>query len=230
MLNLRYQEAMRKNHLFMDIDQQDFDKIVEGSSVSKLNSGEILFSQQQAATEFFLLVAGKIQISLLSMEGAEKVVDIIKPGSTFAEAIIFQGMKGYPVNSKALSDAIVIRINAENYTRVLSNSPDACFKVMGRLSVRLHWLVNEMERVSLHSASYRLISYLIENLDNDLDQNTNIEVILSAPKHVIASRLSITPETFSRTLKALSKKGLLTVHDNHIILNNIEELREMISI
>ena len=228
MLNTRYQDAMRSNHLFADIDQQDFDKIVQGSSVSKLRSGEILFSQQQAATEFFLLVAGKVKISLLSMEGSEKVVDIIKPGNTFAEAIIFNGMKGYPVNSKALTDSLIISINAENYIQVLSNSPHACLKVMGRLSIRLHWLVNEIERISLHNASYRLISYLLEDVSEDSIEK--VEVKLGAPKRIIASRISITPETFSRTLKSLSKDGLIEVHDDRVVLNNPSELRSMLFI
>jgi len=228
MLNTRYQEALRNNHLFADIDEQDFVKIVNGSSISKLHRGETLFSQQQAATEFFLLVAGKVQISLLSMGGMEKVVDIIKPGNTFAEAIIFKGMKGYPVNAKALNDSLVISINAENYIQVLSNSPQACLKVMGRLSSRLHWLVNEIERISLHNASYRLISLLLEGVPEDRTEKTEIK--LGAPKRIIASRISITPETFSRTLKKLSKDGLIEVLDEKIVLNNPSELRTLLSI
>lgn len=227
-LDLVYQAAMRKNHLFMDIDESDFESIVQGTSASKIKSGQILFSQQQAATEFFLLVEGKIKITLLSIEGTEKVIDIIKPGSTFAEAIIFNGMKGYPVNSKALSDSIVLSINAENYTKVLSSSPKACLKVMGRLSIRLHWLVKEMERLSLHNASYRLISYLLEDVPEDSTEK--IQIKLSAPKRIIASRISITPETFSRTLKSLSKDGLIEVNEEHISIINPAKLREMLFI
>jgi len=227
-LDPEYQEAMRSNHLFMDIDQQDFDTIVQGTSARKLFTGETLFSQQQPASEFFMLVEGKIKITLLSSEGTEKVVDIIKPGSTFAEAIIFNGMQGYPVNSKALSEATVLRINAENYIQVLSNSPKACLKVMGSLSVRLHWLVNEIDRLSLHNASYRLISYLLEDVPEGSTEK--IQIKLGAPKRIIASRISITPETFSRTLKSLSKDGFIEVHDDYVVLNNPFKLREMLFI
>lgn len=227
-LDPEYQQAMRSNHLFMDIDQQDFETIVQGTSARKLFTGETLFSQQQPASEFFMLVEGKIKITLLSSEGTEKVVDIIKPGNTFAEAIIFNGMQGYPVNSKALSEATVLRINAENYIQVLSNSPKACLKVMGRLSIRLHWLVNEIDRLSLHNASYRLISYLLEDVPEG--SNEKIQIKLGAPKRIIASRISITPETLSRTLKSLSKNDMIEVDDEHIVLNNPSKLREMLFI
>ena len=223
-----YQEVMRSSYLFMDINEKDFSTIVEATSVYDMSAGEILFSQKQAATEFFLLVEGKVKISLLSFEGTQKVVDIIKPGHTFAEVIILNGMEGYPVNAKALDDAKVLRINAKKYIQVLSNSSESCLKVIGRLSARLHWLMNEMERLSLHNASYRLISYLLEDIPHDSVNKT--EVKLSAPKRIIASRISITPETFSRTLKSLSQDGLLEVKDEHIVLNNPSKLREMLYI
>ncbi len=228
MLSVAYREILKTIPLFMGLDEKDFSQIIEGTSVTMLRAGDTLFSQFQPATDFFFVVKGKIKISLLSIDGAEKVVDIINEGSTFAEAIILRGMDGYPVNSEAIGDTIVLKINAKKYTQVLSQSTDACFKVISSLSSRTHWLMNEMERLSLHNASYRLISFLLENVDNDTEASA--EITLSAPKHVIASRLSITPETLSRTLKSLSKKGLLVVHENHIILDNPAELRRMISV
>ena len=227
-LDSEFQEVLRSSYLFMDIGEQDFATILQGTSVYKLRAGEVLFSQKQPATDFFLLVEGKIKISLLSFEGTEKVVDIINPGNTFAEVIILNGMQGYPVNSHALSNATVLRINAKKYIQVLSNSPEACLKVIGRLSGRLHWLMNEMERLSLHNASYRLISYLLEDVPHESIEKTKVK--LGVPKRIIASRISITPETFSRTLKNLSKDGLIEVQDEHIVLNNPSKLREMLFI
>ena len=227
-ISSEYQDLLRTVPLFADLNDHDFAEIIKGTSDCQIKGGESLFSQFQPATDFFFVVKGRIKISLLSVDGTEKVVDIINEGSTFAEAIIFQGINGYPVNGDALMNSIVIKINAEKYKKVLSRSTEACFKVMSSLSARTHWLMNEMERLSLHNASFRLITYLLDGVDESVE--TPIEVTLSAPKHVIASRLSITPETLSRTLKNLSKKELLSVHERHIILNNPASLYQMISI
>ena len=228
MLPNQYQEMLKKIPLFAGLDDYDFSQIIEGTSITTLRSGETLFRQSQPATDFFFVVKGKIKICLLSVDGAEKVVDIINEGNTFAEAIILRGMNGYPVNSEAIHDSVVLRINAEKYIKVLTKSTDACFKIITSLSTRTHWLMNEMERLSLHNASYRLISYLLDNVSQDCEKRT--EITLSVPKHVIASRLSITPETLSRTLKSLSKQNLIEVHEKHIALINPNELRDMISI
>jgi len=222
------QEAMRENALFKELSENDFLQIVENTRYSELKTDDILFRQQQPATEFFFLLSGKMKLSLLSFDGTEKVVDIINEGNTFAEAIIFRGIPGYPVNAEALEDSKVLSINAEVYTELLRHSPETCVKVMACLSVRLHWLMNEIDRLSLHNATYRLISYLLENVPEDAIEST--EVNLSIPKHVVASRISVTPETLSRTLKRLCEEGLLEVHDKHIVLINPVELRRLVSI
>ena len=42
---------------------------------------------------------------------------------------------------------------------------------------------------------------------------------------MIASRLSIKPETFSRILRGLNKAGLITVKGRTIRIHNVEHLR-----
>lgn len=228
LLEQTHQEVLRKNSLFEGLHERDFSQVVDNTKLCELNVDDVLFRQQQPATDFFFLLSGKVKLSLLSFEGTEKVVDIINEGNTFAEAVILRGIPGYPVNAEALEDSTVLRINAEAFTAILQKSPETCIKVMGCLSVRLHWLMNELDRLSLHNATYRLISYLLENIPEDTIESA--EVNLSIPKHVVASRISVTPETLSRTLKRLCKEGLLEVHDKHIVLINPVELRRLVSI
>ena len=221
-------KLMRKNPLFMDLDESAFQQIVERSSLRTLKAGEFLFRQHEPAAFFFLLITGKVKLSLLSIEGTEKVVDIIRIGDTFSEAIMFRSAPAYPVNAEALADARILCIETATYTTILRNSPEACFKVMGCLSVRLHWLMTELDRLSLHNVTYRLITYLLEDIPEATVEP--VKVNLAIPKRIIASRISVTPETFSRTLKRLSQQGLMEVYDHHIILNNPAELRRMVSI
>jgi len=222
------QESMRICPLFRDLTKEEFSKIVEQTSVCNLNMDDMLFRQQDPANDFFVLVAGKIKLSLLSFEGTEKVVEIVKPGSSFAEAIIFSGIPGYPVNATALAKSQILRINAKAYIEILETSPKTSFKVMATLSMRLHNLINEIDRLSLHNATYRLVSFLLEDIPADMNERSVIN--LSIPKHVVASRISVTPETLSRTLKRLCQEGLLEVHDSHIVLLNPIELRRLVSI
>jgi len=228
LLETTLQDPMRACPLFKGLTNQEFSNIVEKTTLCELEMDDMLFRQQDKATDFFLLISGKVKLSLLSFEGTEKVVDIINPGTTFAEAIIFSGVPGYPVNATALAHSKILKINAEAYIKILESSPKTCFNVMATLSLRLHNLLGEIDRLSLHNATYRLISFLLEGIpDENIERS---EINLSIPKHVVASRISVTPETLSRTLKRLCQEGLLEVHDSHIVLINPVELRRLVSI
>lgn len=55
-------------------------------------------------------------------------------------------------------------------------------------------------------------------------------IVLDVPKHVVASRLSIKPETFSRILKRLASQELIAVNDQHITLLDVAALEALVRI
>lgn len=95
------------------------------------------------------------------------------------------------------------------------------------MSRRLHGHVAEIDRLTLHNAAFRLVTYLLDQIPS-----THLgasHVLLDIPKKVMASRLSITPETLSRTFSSLIKDGLISIRDNAVTLNDVERLRRLIN-
>jgi CRP-like cAMP-binding protein len=220
--------SMRQCSLLKALDDQQFSAVMEGAHVRELQEHEMLFTQGDPLKDIFLVVSGGMKLYRLSRSGNEKVFDIIHPGQSFAEAALFAGSPCYPVNASALDSSIVVALDAPHFMRILRSSADLCISLMAQMSRRLHWMVNEIDRLTLHNASYRLIDYLLnETLNAEVGADI-CDVCLSAPKHVIASRLSMKPETFSRTLKHLVEEELIAVHDDHIELLDIEKMREII--
>lgn len=226
---LRQLDHVRASLFFSGFDDEEFDVISEHLQVRTLGINEILFSQGENADSLYFLDMGQVKITRISKEGNEKVVDIIKPGNTFGEALMFIGETGYPVNAVAVTHSQVIMINNQFIRGMLRDSVDSCFKLMAVMSKKLHFQIFEIDRLTLHSATYRLASYLLEQIPAaQLKENNTYTICLNAPKSVIASRLSIKPETFSRTLKRLVNLELLEVHDNKLLLKDINRLRDIV--
>ncbi|MDH3280694.1 MAG: Crp/Fnr family transcriptional regulator [Gammaproteobacteria bacterium] len=216
-------EQMRTCVLFMDLTQAQLDRVVAQSHLVKLEQGEFLFKQGQKMEHFFMLSSGQMKLTRLAIDGTEKVIDIVQPGATFAEAVMFMGGAGFPVNAEVVAAAGVAAIKTTPYLEALSQSTQACFSLMARMSERLHWQVNEIDRLTLHNATFRVVAYLLDQARNTAENPSQLE--LRTPKQVIASRLSITPETLSRTLRRLVNEGLIDVRDNHIELKDSPKLR-----
>ena len=194
---------------------------------ARLPAGGTLFSHGQPAERFFFLRSGQIKLFRISPDGHEKIIEIMQPGQTFAEAVMFMGNQGrYPVNAQAITDSTLYTFEQKSFLKMLSEYSDVCFGMLGSMSRRLHMLVNQIDSLTLQNATYRLAMYLLEHVPKDSIESPDVQ--LTTPKGVIASRLAIKPETFSRILAKLKRYGLIDVHGNHITLVNLPGLRDLV--
>lgn len=222
-LSLQDELELRNNHLFRALPEAQLRELQQGIVVRGLNAGEHLFEADSRAESFFLLRSGKIKLYRLSPSGQEKVIEIIGPGHTFAEAMMFLDIPQYPVSAQALCDTEVFAINNRSFLNVLSQSIETCFQVMADISMRLKRHLNEIDALTLQNAALRVVNYLGYLVPEGSRETA--EITLPAQKNIIASRLSITPETLSRILHTLSGKGLISVDGLHITVYDIELLR-----
>jgi CRP/FNR family transcriptional regulator, dissimilatory nitrate respiration regulator len=221
-------DMMRRCMLLQALEVEQFEAVVKTSNAIQLAENSVLFQQGGELTDIYLVISGGIKLQRLAPSGDEKVIEIIRPGQTFAEAVLFLGGSRYPVSAVALSPTIVISIQAETYLKHLNDSNGLCLSLLGKLSQKLHWMVNEVDRLTLHNATFRLVDYLLNHISEN--ENGRVDINLAAPKNVIASRLSIKPETLSRTLKDLSTQGLIKLDGAQIELLDIDSLRKLISL
>ena len=96
--------------------------------------------------------------------------------------------------------------------------------MLAGLSVRLHGLIQDVENYSLHSSTERVIGFLLQLAG--APANGSIDIELPASKHIIASRLNLTPETLSRVLHNLSESGLISVKGKCITVVDVISLSQ----
>lgn len=216
-------EALKQAPLFHSLSEQQLEQLHSYLSTRVLAQGETLFREGEVAESFYLLLRGQIKLYRVSTAGNEKVVEIIRPGQTFAEALMFLERPVYPLTAESLSETELVVINSRGFHQLLSASTETCLRVMGNLSQRLHHLLNEIDALTLQNASLRLVNYLLCLVPEGT--SGGVEITLPAAKNIIASRLSIQPETLSRILANLGQKGLIAVDGLNIRIHDIAALR-----
>lgn len=218
-------DLLQQTPLLNALDAEQFQGLLKTAVLYNLAEGELLFQQGQPLEQIFICTQGFIKLFRLTPNGDEKIVEIISAGNSFAEAVLFLGGQQYPVHAVALKSAQVVGINAQQYQKMLHSSVKVCFHLMGLMSKRMHWLLTEVDRLTLHNATFRLLTWLLE-----APAQSSTLILLDVPKHVLASRLSIKPETLSRILKRLSEQQLIWVEDQVIELLDRVELQKMVEL
>lgn len=209
--------------MFASFSDEEMVHLKEMIHVVHLKNGESLFQQGQPFRSFYFLNKGIIKLSRLSEDGSEKVIELIREDQYFAEALVFLKAPSYPVMATAMKNSELVAIDATRYAALLQNSIDACFKLLGTMSQRIHRLVSDIDSLTLHSSKSRLAGYLLSNLSLYPNGAVNLEL----PKGVIASRLSMKPETFSRALHHLDETGIITVDKRIVHINDEQALRDI---
>ncbi len=210
--------------LFRELADEELDRIALSTQEVRAERAEVLFHRGDSALGFHIIVYGQVKLAFSSPRGDEKVVDLIGPGQSFGEAVMFME-RPHVVTAQVLCDSLLLYIPREIVFQELERDPRFVRRMIAGLSSRLHRLVSDVESDSLHSGTQRVIGFLLCGVDENARPGEAFEVNLPATKGVIASRLSVTKEHFSRILHGLTARGLIEVRGRAIHIPDVDRLR-----
>ncbi|MCK6411796.1 MAG: Crp/Fnr family transcriptional regulator [Azonexus sp.] len=219
-------EALLANiPLFNGLAPDEIARIARGTREVNAGKGEILFHKGDPCNGFHLIVYGQIKLAFTSSQGTEKVVEILSQGHSFGEAVMFMD-KPYIVFAQALTDSLLLHISKNAVFDELARDHNLCRKMLAGMAMRLHQLMNDVESYSLHSGKQRIIGYLLRELPEHDGHGRNVVITLPTNKGIIASRLNLTQEHFSRILHELSEDGLIVVEGRRIHVPCVANLKK----
>ena len=220
---IKLQAFLANLPMFSDMSPRDLDRVASGTVPSYYAKGQSVFQCGDPCSGFHVVVYGQVKLGFTSPQGIEKVVEIVRPGQSFGEALMFLEQP-YIVFAQALVDSMLLHVAKNVVLDELAREPGFARRMLSGLSRRLHGLVRDVEAYTLRSGQERLIGYLLADAP-DTANGEPVEVQLTPGKGVIASRLNMTPEHFSRILHELAAGGLIEVNGRSVRIPDIARLR-----
>ncbi|ODU10452.1 MAG: Crp/Fnr family transcriptional regulator [Rubrivivax sp. SCN 71-131] len=210
--------------LFQEMDALELDRLAQGCTLHRFARGEMVFRVGEPCNAFHVAVTGQVKLYVVSPAGAEKVIEIVGPGQSFAEALMFTG-RPYILNAQALADSLVLSIGKATVVGEIEREPRFAMRMLAGISRRMHGLIHDVESYALHSGIQRVIGYLLrDQVAEDCVSGEVLTVSLPVSKATIASRLSLTPEYFSRVLHELEAAGLVRIDRREVHILDVLRL------
>lgn len=211
--------------LFRELAPDEIDRIAAGTTERHAARGEVVANKGDPVEGFHVVVYGQVKLALSTPQGDEKVVEVIGPGFSFGEALMFLG-KPYIVTATALADSLLLHVRKDTVLDGLARDTTFARRMLAGLSRKLHNLMSDLEAVTLKSGRERVIGYLMRQ-EGTADGEGPYTVALPVSKAIVASRLNLTPEHFSRILHELSAAGLIAVDGRDIRIVDPARLRAL---
>ena len=210
--------------LFNDLSPLELRQVADGCTLRRLARADMVFRMGDACHEFHVVVTGQVKLFVLSPAGQEKVVELIGPGQSFGEAIMFTN-RPYIVSAQSLADTLLLTVSKKAVLAEIERDHRFALRMLAGVSRRLHGLVHDVEAYALHSGLQRVIGFLLRDQAlEDCEPGAVRVVSLPVSKATIASRLSLTPEYFSRVLHELEAHGLIEIDRRDIRILDAQRL------
>ncbi|MFQ5843274.1 MAG: Crp/Fnr family transcriptional regulator, partial [Thermodesulfobacteriota bacterium] len=151
--------VLKRCPLFSGLDEGEMKELQAISMSKRYPKGDLMFSEDEEAKGFYVVISGKVKVYKLSPEGKEQILHIISPGQTFAEAALFAGST-YPAFAESLAETRVLYFSKETFHNLIQKNPQISLNMIASLSDWLRKFVSLVEELSLKDVSARLSKYL----------------------------------------------------------------------
>ncbi len=207
--------------LFYGVTATDLRLLLSIIRIRKFNKGEILFEEGGAAEGFYIVSSGKVKVYKLSPDGRERILHVVQPGNSFAEAAIFDDGR-YPAFAETLNHSTLLFFPKQEFLELLHQHSQLAINMIAGLSRFLRQFTVQIEDLTFRDVPARLARYLLSFFDT-----TPISILLPVSKTQLASNLGTTSETLSRTFRKLSDDEIIHVQGKNIEILDAERLSEL---
>ena len=212
--------VLKQCPMFAGVTSDDLDELLLVAKSRDYEKGELLFSSGETALGFYVLAAGKIKIYKLSPDGKERILHIVHPVATFAEAAIF-GDGRYPAYAEPLEKSLLVFFPKREFLELLQRQGRIAINMIGGLSRFLRQFATQVEELTFKDVPARLSRYILDLA------GPRASVYLPISKSQLASNLGTVSETLSRTLRKLSDDDLIAVEGRTIRILDAERLTDL---
>jgi len=196
--------ALRGVAWLHEVPRTTLDALAAQAMLHRVPAGSRLLEQAETPVFAQFLLAGSIE--LLGVRGrAETLVELLRPVDLVIPAAVVSGQP-YLMRARVYEEAHLLLVRAEVFRQAVAMDHAFCRAVLGCVAAQFRRQVRMQKNLKLRSAEERVGCYLVAMLG---PSDTNITLRLPIEKHLIASQLGMTRETFSRALSGMAKFGVL---------------------
>lgn len=203
-------EIIKNSEIFKYSGDKITDTIAKESKIKKFQNGKMLFLDGDSGTDLYILASGKIKIYKSAPDGREIIMKLIQPGESFAEILLFENNK-YPASAVAIEDSTALAINKNTVLKALDDEESRNEFISG-LMKKMRYLTQRIIFLTAFDVEERFFKFLLNNYGKKKSYSIQIS------KKDLASTIGTIPETFSRLIKRLKQRNVITWEKDIITL------------
>ncbi|HXF52678.1 MAG TPA: Crp/Fnr family transcriptional regulator [Hyphomicrobiaceae bacterium] len=221
-------QLLAKTKLFGLLGEQDRDRIAQQMRPVSFTAGQAIFARGDPGTEVYLVLKGRVRLSVLSLEGRELSFTHAGPGDVFGEIATLDG-GARTADATAVTAVEAMTLSRAALNRFLEISPELARAAILLLCGRIRDADLQLEGVALHRIEVRLARYFLSLVSQQHGQPTagsKPKVVLGMSQGELALLLGASRPKVNAALMLLEDSGAITREGDRFICD-CDELNQV---
>ena len=213
---------IKKSFIFNMLSEEELKDLSKDFVFRTVNykKEEIIAQEDEPCNSLGILLQGAVEVLRIYSSGKQVLINKLKEGNTFGEAIIFSNDNKYPATVIAAENCEVLYITKEELERLFHKNNKILEGFLKLLSNKILMLNSKIKNISFKNVRQRVINFILEK---QTKVGGNL-VKLEESKEKIAELLGIPRPSLSRELIALRDLGYIDFDRNNITILDIQGL------
>ena len=194
---------LKKVALFSSLPETSLARLAEVAGLQRFSAGAYLFREGEEPDFVYSFIEGGVVLVTGSGE-KEAVIEFFGHGESVLLPAALLGLP-YLVSARATTDGQALLIPASKLRKIIDEDVAVAAQCARMLSRHWRVLIGQIKEMKTRSALERVAHFLASQTPKT---SGAVTFALPGMKKEVATRLGITPETLSRTLRLLKKYGV----------------------
>ena len=210
-------ELLRTVPIFSELPDSDVASLAQLLSRRKYPKDGVVFFENEEGDSFFMIVEGRIKVTILGDDGREVILSMLGPGDFFGEMALLDN-EPRSATAIAAEESELISLARVDFQSVATKRSitGALIKV---LTTRLRRANHQISTLALLDVYGRVARVILDMAREEGRRLKDGRIAFRRATHQeIANRIGTTRETVTRMLKDLERQGLIHVDAKEMIV------------
>jgi CRP/FNR family transcriptional regulator/CRP/FNR family cyclic AMP-dependent transcriptional regulator len=209
---------LKKVPIFKSFSDSNLEYILDDFNILDFKSGDTIFLQQDEKSELYIILKGKVKITLLSEEGEEFILSELNAGDFFGELSLIDG-KPRSATVVAEDKSIFGVLKRESLLSSINKNPKIAIDLLEAVVERLRKATAREEHLAFLGVRDRLMKLIYFYIVTGGEKLTNDFFKIKKLTHKeLASRIGSSREAVSKILKDMIQKQLIKEQGEYFLV------------
>ena len=203
--------------MFSDLGGEGLEALGDMVLFRKFTKGSFIVNQGEMGSSMYLLVSGRVKVSLANAEGKELVLNYLEAPAHFGEMALVDA-RPRSADVIAITDVELFSLDSRDLSAAIQLQPRLALSLIATLSRRLRHTIARLEDMAFHDATHRVMRVVL-NIATASYETRGTPVIQGMTHYDIATLAGTSRETASRVISQLARDGIVTTKGRTIIVS-----------